>query len=178
MNKKLSNIVLIGMPGSGKSTVGVILAKLTSFDFVDTDVLIQISHGRSLQDIVDTDGHMALRKIEEDILLGIDCRNHVIATGGSAAYSHAAMTHFKAAGIIVFLDVDLPTLESRINNFDTRGLAKRPDQSFAELFDERFILYTKYADVTVKCADLTQEEVCGKIINELGPAPLHPQQPH
>jgi shikimate kinase len=85
------------------------------------------------------------------------------------------MTHFKAAGIIVFLDVDLATLESRINNFDTRGLAKRPDQSFAELFDERFILYTKYADVTVKCADLTQEEVCGRIINELRTRKLIPK---
>jgi shikimate kinase len=164
---RISNIILIGMPGSGKSTVGVILAKLTSLDFVDTDVLIQTSHGRSLQDIVNTDGHMALRRIEEDILLGIDCQNYVIATGGSAAYSHAAMTHLKSAGIIVFLDVDLPTLESRINDFDTRGLAKRPDQSFAELFAERFVLYTKYADVKVKCADLTQEEVCARIINEL-----------
>jgi shikimate kinase len=175
MNKKPSNIVLIGMPGSGKSTVGVILAKLTSLDFVDTDVLIQTFHGRSLQDIVDTDGHMALRKIEEDTLLGIDCRNYVIATGGSAAYSHAAMIHLKAAGIIVFLDVDLLTLESRINNFDTRGLAKRPDQSFAELFAERFVLYTKYADITVKCVDLTQKEVCSRIINELRTRNLIPK---
>ncbi len=167
MAQDSSNIVLIGMPGSGKSTVGVILAKLTSRDFVDTDVLIQKSQGRSLQDIIDTEGHMALRKIEENVLLDIGCLNHVIATGGSAAYSHAAMTHLKSHGVIVFLNVDLPTLESRVHDFDTRGLAKRPDQSFADLFDERFTLYTQYSDITIECADLTQEEVCGRIMTEL-----------
>ena len=83
MTRKPSNIVLIGMPGAGKSTVGVILAKLTSRAFVDTDLLIQTSQTRSLQDIVDHEGHLALRRIEEDVLLGLDCRNHVIATGGS-----------------------------------------------------------------------------------------------
>ena len=166
--ENMSNIVLIGMPGSGKSTVGVILAKKVSFSFIDTDVLIQTSQGRSLQEIVDIDGHMALRRIEEKVLLGLDCRNHVIATGGSAAYSHAAMMHLKSEGFIVFLDVDLPTLESRINDFDKRGLAKRPDQSFADLFEERFPLYAQYADVTLKCADLTQEKVCAEVIKALG----------
>ena len=99
MLKHPSNIVLIGMPGSGKSTVGIVLAKLTSRDFVDTDVLIQTSQGRTLQDIVDTEGYMVLREIEERILLKLDCINHVIATGGSAVYSHAAMTHLKSNGI-------------------------------------------------------------------------------
>jgi len=162
-----SNVILIGMPGSGKSTVGVILAKLTSRDFVDTDVLIQVSQGRTLQDIVDTTGHMSLRKVEETVLLSLNCRNHVIATGGSAAYSHAAMKHLKSDGVIVFLNVDLPTLASRVRNFNTRGLAKRPDQSFADLFEERFMLYTKHADITVDNSTLTQEEVCERIINEL-----------
>jgi len=167
MAGEVSNIVLIGMPGSGKSTVGVILAKLTSRGFVDTDVLIQTSQGRSLQDIVDTEGHMALRKIEEQILMHIDCLNHVIATGGSAVYSHAAMTHLKSNGVVVFLDVDMPTLESRINDFETRGIAKRMDQSLADLFEERLTLYTKHADITIECADLTQEGVCGRVITEL-----------
>ena len=155
------------MPGSGKSTVGVILAKLTSRNFVDTDVLIQVSQGRPLQDIVDITGHMSLRKVEETVLLSLNCRNHVIATGGSAAYSHAAMKHLKSDGVIVFLNVDLTTLASRVRDFNTRGLAKRPDQSFADLFEERFMLYTKHADITVENSTLTQEEVCEKIINEL-----------
>jgi shikimate kinase len=167
MAGEVSNIVLIGMPGSGKSTVGVILAKLTSRGFVDTDVLIQTSQGRSLQDIVDTEGHMALRKIEEQTLMHIDCLNHVIATGGSAVYSHAAMTHLKSNGVVVFLDVDMPTLESRVNDFETRGIAKRMDQSLADLFEERLTLYAKYADITIECAGLTQEGVCGRVIREL-----------
>lgn len=148
------------MPGAGKSTVGVILAKLTSRDFVDTDVLIQTSHKRTLQDIVDTDGYRVLRKIEEDVLLGLSVKNCVIATGGSAVYSNSAMTHLKSDGLVIFLDVDLPTLESRIHDFRTRGLAKRAGQDFADMFNERFILYKKYADITIKDSGLTQEEVC------------------
>jgi shikimate kinase len=162
-----SNIVLIGMPGSGKSTVGVILARLTGRDFVDTDVLIQTQEGRPLQDIVDQDGYLALREIEEKILLALDRRNHVIATGGSAVYSRAAMTHLKSNGVVVFLNVDLDTLKSRVHDFDTRGLAKRPDQSVADLFAERFALYRKYADIIVEAVDLTHEEVCAGVLNEL-----------
>ena len=155
------------MPGSGKSTVGIILAKLASRDFVDTDILIQVSQGKPLQDIVDSEGHMALRKIEETVLLSLDCHNHVIATGGSAAYSDTAMKHLKSDGVIVFLNADLPTLESRVNDFGTRGLAKRPDQSFSDLFVERLPLYTKYADITVDNTNLSQDAVCAKIIKEL-----------
>jgi len=160
--------VLIGMPGAGKSTVGVILAKQTSRDFVDTDVLIQVSQERTLQDVIDMDGYAALRKIEEEVLLGLSVQNHVIATGGSAAYSEKAMTHLKSDGVVIFLDVDIATLESRVRDFSTRGLAKRPEQSFAELFDERLSLYHKYADVIIKCAGLNQEDVCAKIIEETG----------
>ena len=169
MLKNPSNIVLIGMPGSGKSTVGIVLAKLISCNFVDTDVLIQISQGRTLQDIVDTEGYMALREIEERILLKLDCFDHVIATGGSAVYSHAAMTHLKSNGVVVFLKVELPILKSRIHDFATRGLAKRPEQSIEDLFEERFVLYTKYADVTIECKDFTQEEVCEDIISSISP---------
>ena len=163
-----SNLVLIGMPGSGKSTVGVILAKKTSRDFVDTDVLIQTSQQRTLQDIVDTDGYAVLRKIEEELLLGLSIRNYVIATGGSAAYSDRAMAYLKADGILIFLDVDLDTLQSRTRDFGTRGIAKRPDQSLAGLFEERFPLYAKHADITIKCDTITQEQVCEKIIDSKG----------
>jgi shikimate kinase len=167
MARTSSNLVLIGMPGSGKSTVGVILAKKTSRDFVDTDLLIQTSQGRNLQDIVDHDGYVALRHIEERVLLDLSVRNHVIATGGSAVYSDQAMAHLKSDGLAIFLDVDLATLESRIPDFSTRGLAKRPDQSLSELFKERFGLYARYADITIKCDKLTHEEVCARIIEEI-----------
>lgn len=159
-----SNLVLIGMPGAGKSTVGVILAKKSSRNFVDTDVLIQTAQERSLQDIIDRDGYVALRRIEEDVLLGLSASNHVIATGGSAAYSDPAMAHLRSGGVIVFLDVDLATLQSRVLDFSERGLAKRPDQDFAELFEERAALYAKHADVTIQCVGLTQEAVCERII--------------
>jgi shikimate kinase len=167
MNGQSSNIVLIGMPGSGKSTVGVILAKMTGRDFVDTDVLIQKDQGRSLQDIADRDGYLKLREIEEKTILKLECRNHVIATGGSAVYSQAAMTHLKTDGIAVFLNVDLQTLFMRVKDFETRGLAKRPDQGVADLFSERHALYRKYADVIVDCEGITHEAVCEKIMQGL-----------
>jgi shikimate kinase len=164
MTADKSNIILIGMPGSGKSTVGVILARQTGRGFIDTDVLIQTAQGRSLQDIVDHDGYLVLRKIEEETLLKLDVRNHVIATGGSAVYSHSAMVHLKSQGIALFLDADLRTLRARVHDYETRGLAKRPDQSLEDLFRERCTLYRKYADFIVDCTGLSHEEVCERII--------------
>jgi shikimate kinase len=162
-----SNIILIGMPGSGKSTVGVILAKATVKNFLDTDLLIQQVEKRTLQDIVDADGHMALRAVEERVLLGIDCRNQVIATGGSAAYSEPAMNHLKRLGITVFLHADLEALRARIHNYETRGLAKRPEQSFQDLFTERLALYQRYADITVAGSQLSQDQVCDQIVEQI-----------
>jgi shikimate kinase len=162
-----SNIVLIGMPGCGKSTVGVILAKSLSYNFLDTDLLIQSSLHRSLQDIVDRDGHLALRKIEEDALLSLHIQKHVVATGGSAVYSEPAMNHLASIGTVVFLDVDLASLEKRIHNYASRGLVKRPEQSLKDLFAERDALYREMAGITVNCSELTQEEVCLRIITEL-----------
>ncbi len=167
MARTQQNLVLIGMPGAGKSTVGVILAKKTTRDFVDTDVLIQTSQGRTLQDIVDTDGYAVLLKIEESILLGLSVRNSVIATGGSAVHSDRAMIRLKTHGILIFLHANLATLESRIPDFSTRGLAIRPGQSFAELFDERLALYMKYADITITCDGMTHEQVCERIIEQV-----------
>lgn len=162
-----SNIILIGMPGSGKSTVGVILAKFTSKGFIDSDVLIQTRQGKTLQEIVDKEGHMVLRQIEENVLLSLQCQNQVISTGGSAAYSHPAMTHLHADGVVIFLHADIDTLRKRIQNFDTRGLAKKPDQSFDDLFEERFELYTRYADIIIESSGHTQEEVCNQIISKI-----------
>ena len=162
-----SNIILIGMPGSGKSTVGVILAKMLGLEYLDTDILIQKWENRTLQEIVDRDGHMVLRDIEERVLLSVDCEQHVIATGGSAAYSESAMVHLKKNGITVFLHADLDALKRRIHNYETRGLAKHPNQSFADLFNERLALYRKYCDFTIESSQLTQDQVCDAIISTL-----------
>lgn len=164
---KQKNLILIGMPGSGKSTVGVILAKSLTMPYIDSDILIQLREKRSLQDIVDSDGYMVLREIEEDVLCNIDCFNHVVATGGSAAYSDKAMKHLKKNGVIIFLNASLETLKNRIHNYETRGLAKRPEQSFTDLFQERFELYTKYADISINSNDRTQDQVCDDIYAQL-----------
>lgn len=161
-----SNIVLIGMPGAGKSTVGVVLAKQTRRAFVDTDVLIQTKQGRTLQDIVNADGYLELRRIEEDVLFGLTVDNFIIATGGSAVYSERAMSHLKLNGLCVFLHVERDLLEKRIGDFSARGLAKRADQSFAELYEERCALYVKYADIAIRCDGMTHEQVCERIIEE------------
>jgi shikimate kinase len=163
-----SNLVLIGMPGAGKSTVGVILAKQTSRAFIDTDVLIQTTQGRSLQDVVDTEGYVKLREIEEQVLLGISVTHCVIATGGSAVYSEPAMAHLQSDSCVIFLHVDLATIGKRVHDFSARGLAKRPEQSIADLFVERCTLYTKYADYTIRCDDRTHEEVCYEIMAATG----------
>jgi len=162
-----SNLVLIGMPGAGKSTVGVLLAKLTARGFVDTDLLIQTAAGCSLQEIVDRDGHRALRQLEEAVLLGLSVTNHVIATGGSAVYSERAMAYLKTNSLVIYLDVDLATLAARIHDFGTRGLAKRPDQDLADLLHERTALYQRYADLTIDCSGLTHEQVCEHIISAI-----------
>lgn len=162
-----SNIVLIGMPGSGKSTIGVILAKRTSHDFVDTDVVIQSVEHRSLQDILDKEGYLALREVEARVLQSLRLENHVISTGGSAVYSDAAMQHLKQNGTCIYLDVSVATLRSRITDYETRGIAKRPDQSFADLFEERTQLYRKYADITITADVLNQDAVCDAIMLQL-----------
>lgn len=165
------NIVLIGMPGAGKSTIGVILAKRTARDFIDTDVLIQLDQKQPLQDIVDVQGHLALRAIEEGVLVGLHCANTVVATGGSAVYSDAAMRHLRTIGTIVYLQLGLAELERRVADFSQRGLAKRADQSFADLFAERRPLYERYADIRIDCANKTPEAICDEIVRSLVAAP-------
>ncbi|TDT43512.1 shikimate kinase [Halospina denitrificans] len=162
-----SNIVLIGMPGSGKSTVGVLLAKASGKGFVDTDLLIQSSTGCTLQQIVNTRGYEALRDEEERVLSSLAVSDHVIATGGSAVYSHRAMEHLGKDGVIVFLDVSLASIRQRIGDYSLRGISKRPDQTLDELFGERLALYQQYADLTVDGNGRTQQQVCDAILARL-----------
>lgn len=145
------------MPGAGKSTTGIILAKNLSMGFLDTDVLIQINRGKSLQTILDETGYMNLRKIEEEEILRINIGGTVIATGGSAVYSAAAMGHLKSVSTVVFLRAGLDDLRKRITNFETRGIAKGEGQSFGELFEEREVLYRLYADITIDTAGVSQD---------------------
>jgi len=163
------NLIFIGMPGSGKSTVGVLAAKRLGMGFVDTDLLIQEEAGRTLQEIVDQDGYQALRHIEEQVLLKLSVENQVISTGGSAVYSEAAMRHLKANGTVVFLDIPLDVVIQRIGDYSLRGISLRPDQSLSELFDERFALYSRYADITVKGEGLTQDQVCEAVVKASDP---------
>ncbi len=135
------------MPGAGKSTLGVQLAKALNLSFVDTDLLIQTNAGRSLQDILDTEGYMALREIEESTLLELDVTKTLIATGGSAIYSHQAMEHLRTLGLVVYLEVSLDALQKRVNNEASRGIARPQGQTFCDVFNERTPLYQQYADI-------------------------------
>ena len=155
------------MPGAGKSTVGVLLAKRLLKNFIDTDLLIQASSGRSLQSIVDTDGYMALRQLEEQALVSISEQNAVIATGGSAVYSDRAMRRLQQDGLVVWLQVSLPRLEQRISDMATRGLARPQNQTFAELYDERCKLYAQYADISLACDGLVPDQVCDILLPQL-----------
>ena len=158
-----ANIVLIGMPGVGKSTVGVLLAKALSRSFLDTDVYIQAREGRRLQDILDAEGTVAFRAIEEGHMLSLRRRGHVIATGGSVVYSEAAMRHLKASGIAVYLDLPIGLLERRLTNLDSRGVVMERGQSLAALFRERLPLYARHADIVVSCKGLTHEQTVARI---------------
>lgn len=153
----MDNIILIGMPGAGKSTLGVLLAKAMGKLFVDTDIIIQQKTKRLLQDIIDNDGTDAFLKLEEDILLTVCEENTVIATGGSAVYSEKAMEHFKQNGKIVYLHVDFAEIEKRVTNITTRGIVLKNGKSLADAFDERKPLYDKYADIVIDCTGSTIE---------------------
>ncbi len=158
-----SNLTLIGMPGAGKSTIGIILAKFLAFGFIDTDVLIQTRQQKSLQQIIDESDHLTLRRIEEEEILQINVTNHIIATGGSAVYSQRAMAHLQKISTLIFLEVGYEELTKRIHNFKSRGIACSKGQSFKDLYNERQVLYKRYAEVTINGNDLDQEEIAEKI---------------
>lgn len=159
-----TSLILVGMPGAGKSTIGLLLAKELAKNFVDTDLLIQLRENKTLQDIIEQQDYLALRRIEEEVLLGMTYPNHVVATGGSAIYSAPGMNHLKTYGRVIFLEVPLDELIRRIDNFGSRGIARGPGQSFADLFAERRALYQKYADITIHCADKSQALIVQEII--------------
>jgi shikimate kinase len=160
-------ISLIGMPGAGKSTTGVLLAKLCGLRFVDTDLDIQVHAGATLQQILERDGHLQLRTLEQEVLLAVDLAGAVIATGGSVPYSDAAMQRLKTAGPVIYLEADLATLERRVAAAPLRGIASDSDQSFADVFAERTPLYRQYADLCVDAAGDSPEAVAATIVHWL-----------
>lgn len=144
------NIILIGMPGSGKSTLGVQLAKHLGLEFIDTDLVIQTNQGRLLQDIVDNDGHEVLRAIESQELQDLVIHKALVATGGSAIYSDLGMQNLNAQGIVIYLSVGFEEIEKRITTSEnSRGIAKAKGQTLKDIYDERVPLYEKYADITI-----------------------------
>jgi shikimate kinase len=173
------NIILIGMPGAGKSTVGVLLAKRLGYHFVDTDLLLQTEQGCRLQEIITRVGLDAFKKLEADQLCRLDISHAVVATGGSAIYSDRAMGHLRTLGQRVFIDIPLAELLGRVNDMDSRGLVIGPGESYEELFAERLPLYRRYAEITIAGGGLKveavaaaiEECVCGISPNEHLPKP-------
>jgi shikimate kinase len=147
----MRNVVLIGMPGAGKSTIGPLLAQALGKLFIDTDTLIEQQEGRSLQDIIDRDGLTEFLRIEEHILRNMDINGHVVATGGSVVYSLKAIATLKKNGIIIYLKVPYHEIEARIRDNANRGIAMSKGQDLSELYKERTPLYEKYADAIVDC---------------------------
>ena len=163
----MDNIILIGMPGSGKSTVGVLLAKTLGYGFLDTDLTIQQREGALLQEILDQRGLEAFLNAEEAAICSVACSETVIAPGGSAVCRAGAIGHLKELGTVVYLQVSLEELEGQISNMSSRGIALSPGQTLADLYSCRAPLYEKYADVTVDAGGQTLEETVAAVLRAL-----------
>jgi shikimate kinase len=161
------NIILIGMPTSGKSTVGVVLAKILGMDFMDTDIIIQRREGSKLNEIIEKYGIDGFLKREEQALLSIDVSHTVIATGGSAVYSDNAMKHLSKNANVVYLNISLEDLKKRLVDTKDRGVIIRPDESIDKMYESRSILYEKYAEITVKEEGSSIEDTIRAVINRL-----------
>jgi shikimate kinase len=163
----MKNIVLIGMPSSGKSTLGVILAKTLGVGFVDTDLIIQKQKGRLLQEIIDTDGINKFLEIEEAAILSSEFTGEVIATGGSAIFCDKAMEYLKENGIIIYLNLPYDVIVQRLKNIATRGVAAKKGQTILDIYNQRTPIYEKYCDINIRCENETVEKSVEKIIKEL-----------
>lgn len=164
---KRSNITLIGMPGAGKSTLGILLAKALAKDFVDTDVLFQQREGCTLQAYQQRHGLAAFQQSEAELLKHLQLSDTVIATGGSAVYSREAMEHLRDHSRIVFIDVPYHVLTGRIHNMESRGIVQKPGQDFATLFQERWSLYEAAADVRLDAGEHSQDAVLMLLLDAL-----------
>ncbi|MBD3213230.1 MAG: AAA family ATPase [Candidatus Lokiarchaeota archaeon] len=166
--KRFENITLIGMPGSGKSTIGKLLADELNFNFIDIDDYIEQKEGRNLQDIIDTEGNEKFCEIEEETILELlPLQNCVISPGGSVIYSKTVMKKLNQISTIIFLDLPLKVLRERLNNKESRGIVGLKSFSLPELYQERIALYKKYAEITVECEGLSPFKIINIIIKRL-----------
>ncbi|MBP7348221.1 MAG: shikimate kinase [Butyrivibrio sp.] len=161
------NIILIGMPASGKSTVGVILAKIIGYQFMDSDLVIQEQEGKKLHEIITESGVDGFIALEEQINSKIEAEHTVIATGGSVIYGKLAMEHFRRMGTIVYLQVGYEELMARLHNISQRGVVVRQGQTMEDLYRERTALYDQYADIVIHEKSDTPEQVIAEIISEM-----------
>lgn len=157
------NIILIGMPGAGKSSVGVLLAKRLGYHFIDTDLLVQGEARCRLQEIIVDHGLEAFKALETTVVCRLAPHRTVVATGGSVVYGAEAMAHLQRIGRLVFLDLPLNELQSRVRNMDSRGLVIDPGETFADLYIRRLPLYRQYAALTIPCGGLSQEDIAAAI---------------
>ena len=163
----MNNIVLIGMPGSGKSTLGVLLAKALGYSFVDTDLIISRKAEKTLQNILDTDGLDSFLELEQQVGSELECDKTVIATGGSMVLSQNAMENLKKNGKVVFIDVDLDEIKRRVTNIKTRGIAFGKGETLDDVYRVRYPLYKKYADITVSLELSSIETTVDAIVEKL-----------
>lgn len=155
------------MPGVGKSTIGVILAKIIGYHFIDSDLVIQEKENRLLHEIISMEGREGFLKIENEINASIEAERSIIATGGSVVYGEEAMAHFREIGQIVYLHADYETIEKRLGNLERRGVALAEGQTLFDLYQERTALYETYADITVDEKGLGTEETIGEVLRGL-----------
>lgn len=158
------NLIFIGMPTCGKSTVGVLVAKALGYDFIDTDLLIQNREKRKLGEIIAQEGMEAFSRIEEDVNASVHAEHTVIAPGGSVVYGKRAMEHFKKIGTIVYLHLSCPAVEARLKDARARGVVMKEGMTIEDLYEERRPLYEKYADLTIECDGRTMEEVVDLVL--------------
>ena len=164
MEQARQSIVLIGMPGAGKSTLGILLAKTLGLAFGDTDLSIQVQQSKTLQQISDDEGYLALRHYEEQVLLSETLTDRVIATGGSAIYGKSAMQHLTRLGHIIYLRCPLSVLDQRIGNMQDRGIAAPPGQGLHEVEAERVPLYEQYADATLDIGSQSMDDTLTELL--------------
>ncbi len=163
---KKNNLVLIGMPGAGKSTIGVIAAKVLGMRFVDADILIQEREERLLSEIIEQDGVEGFLRIENEVNAGIECTNSVIATGGSVIYGREAMSHLRRIGTVVYLKLTHDALTERLGDLKNRGVVLKDGQTFEDLYAERTPLYEQYAHVIVEEDGLSMEETLEQVVKQ------------